>query len=58
MAKKKKGSNKIIWILLIVIAAILVFAVVGKQAGFIGGPTTLQVEMAEVSKKTIVEKVT
>lgn len=58
MANKKKGSNRIIWILLIAIAAILIFAVVGKQAGFIGGPTTLQVEMAEVGKKTIVEKVT
>lgn len=58
MAKKKKGSNRIIWILLIVIVAVLVFAVVGKQAGMIGGPRTISVELAQVSKKTIVEKVT
>ncbi|NVJ45774.1 MAG: efflux RND transporter periplasmic adaptor subunit [Cytophagia bacterium] len=58
MAKKKKGSNRIIWILLIAIAAILILAVVGKQAGLIGGASTIQVEMAQVGKKTIVEKVT
>ncbi len=58
MAKKKKGSNRIVWILLIVVAAVLIFAVVGKKAGFIGGAKTISVEVAQVSKKTIVEKVT
>lgn len=58
MAKKKKGSNRIVWILIIAIAAILIFAVVGKQAGLIGGAKTISVEMAQVGKKTIVEKVT
>ncbi len=58
MANKKKGSNRIIWILLIAIIAVLVLAVVGKQTGMIGGPRTISVEMAQVSKKTIVEKVT
>lgn len=58
MAKKKKGSNRIIWILLIAIAAVLIFAVVGKKAGIIGAPKTIDVEMAQVGKKTIVEKVT
>lgn len=58
MAKKKKGSNKLIYILLALVVLILVAAVVGKQAGFIGKPKTLQVQMADAKKATIVEKVT
>ncbi|MFY0592656.1 efflux RND transporter periplasmic adaptor subunit [Roseivirga sp.] len=58
MAKKKKGSNKIIWILLILVVLVVLFAVIGKQAGFIGGERTIKVEFAEASKNTIVEKVT
>ena len=58
MAKKKKGSNKLIYILLAVVALVLVAAVVGKQAGFIGKPKTLQVQMAEAKRSTIIEKVT
>ena len=37
---------------------ILVIAVVGKQAGFIGAPKTIKVELASAAKTTIVEKVT
>ncbi|WP_339606181.1 HlyD family efflux transporter periplasmic adaptor subunit [uncultured Roseivirga sp.] len=58
MAKKKKGSNKLIYILLVAVVLILVIAVVGKQAGFIGQPKTLKVQMASAKKATIVEKVT
>lgn len=58
MAKKKKGSNKLVWILLIAVVLILVIAVVGKQAGFIGAPKTIKVELASAAKTTIVEKVT
>ncbi len=58
MAKKKKGSNKLIYILLVAVVLILVVAVVGKQAGFIGQPKTLQVQMASAKKTTIIEKVT
>lgn len=58
MAKKKKGSNKLIYILLAVVALVLVAAVVGKQAGFIGKPKTLQVQMTEAKRTTIIEKVT
>ena len=36
----------------------MIFAIVGKQAGFIGGAKTLSVEMAKVSRNTIIEKVT
>ncbi len=58
MAKKKKGSNKLVWVLLIAVVLILVIAVVGKQAGFIGAPKTIKVELAAAAKTTIVEKVT
>jgi len=58
MAKKKKGSNKLVWILMISVVLILVLAVVGKQAGFIGAPSTTEVELAEAKRTTIVEKVT
>jgi HlyD family secretion protein len=58
MAKKKKGSNKLVWILLISVVLILVIAVVGKKAGFIGAPSTIEVELAEAKTTTIVEKVT
>ncbi|MFT6971964.1 MAG: HlyD family secretion protein [Roseivirga sp.] len=58
MAKKKKGSNKLIYILLILVVLVLIAAVVGKQAGFIGQPKTLQVQMVNAKKSTIIEKVT
>lgn len=58
MAKQKKRSNKLIWILLIAVVVILVAAIAAKQAGVIGGPKTLKVEMAEAKRTTIVEKVT
>ena len=58
MAKKKKGSNKIIWILLILVVLVIVFAVVGKQSGLIGGEKTIKVEFAEAGRNTIIEKVT
>lgn len=58
MTKKKKGSNKIVWILLVLVVLVLVFAIVGKQAGLIGGEKTIKVEFAEASRATIVEKVT
>jgi len=58
MTKKKKGSNKIVWILLVLVVLVLVFAIVGKQAGVIGGAKTIKVEFAEASRVTIVEKVT
>ena len=58
MAKQKKRSNKVIWILLIAVVVLLIAAIVAKKAGVIGGPTTLKVEMADAKKATIVEKVT
>lgn len=58
MAKKKKGSNRAIWIILLSAVLIIVVVVGAKSAGLIGKTKTLKVQMAEASKKTIVEKVT
>lgn len=58
MTKKKKGSNKIVWILLVLVVLVLVFAIVGKQTGVIGGEKTIKVEFAEAGRATIIEKVT
>lgn len=56
-AKKKKSNNRIIYILLAVVGLLLVFAVIGKQAGWVGKKKASVVEVSEVEKSTIVEKV-
>jgi len=58
MAKGKKKSNKVLWILVIGIVLILVVAIGAKQAGLIGQPKTLKVQIANAEKSTIIEKVT
>ncbi|WP_439481145.1 efflux RND transporter periplasmic adaptor subunit [Cyclobacterium plantarum] len=55
MAKKK--ANKLIFILLAVVAVLVVFTVVAKNAGWVGGEKPIAVEVGKVSKKAIVEKV-
>lgn len=55
MATKK--SNKLIYILLGLIGVIIVFAIIGKSAGWIGGAKETEVEFATVKKTSIVEKV-
>ncbi|MDW3191011.1 MAG: efflux RND transporter periplasmic adaptor subunit [Cytophagales bacterium] len=57
MAKKKKSSNRIIYILLGVVALLLVFAAVGKNQGWVGGEPSTKVEIAVAEKATIIEKV-
>jgi HlyD family secretion protein len=58
MAKAKKKSNKVLWILVIGIVLILVVAIGAKKAGLIGQPNTLKVQLANAERTTIVEKVT
>ncbi|WP_158856651.1 efflux RND transporter periplasmic adaptor subunit [Lunatibacter salilacus] len=55
MAKKK--SNKLLFILLGVIAVLIVGILVGKSQGWIGGPKETEVETAKVGYRNIVEKV-
>lgn len=58
MAKKSKGSNKVIWIVVVIIVVMIVGLLGAKSAGLIGQPKTLKVELADAAKNTIVEKVT
>lgn len=55
MAKKK--SNKLLYILISVAVLLVIVAIVGKKAGWIGKQKEIEVDLAKVDKKTIVEKV-
>ncbi|MEO1255278.1 MAG: biotin/lipoyl-binding protein, partial [Bacteroidota bacterium] len=57
MAKKKKSSNKILYILGGVVLVLILFAVIGKSAGIVGQKKKIQVEVGKAEKNTIVEKV-
>src|SRR4051812_25008646 len=54
MAKKKNSLLK--W-LLITVAVLIVFAIVGKKAGWIGGKNKIAVSTEKVMRRTIVETV-
>jgi len=56
MAKKKK-SNKWLYYLLGVVALLVIFIVVGKSAGWIGKAKQTEVELSDVKKVSITEKV-
>lgn len=56
MAKKQK-SNKLIYILLGSLAFVILFAIIGRKAGWIGGPKEISVEVSTAKKATIIEKV-
>ena len=53
----KKKSNKLLYILLGVIAVLIAGILIGKYQGWIGGPKELEVETAKVAYQNIVEKV-
>ena len=55
MAAKK--SNKLLYYLLGAVGVIIVFAIIGRSAGWIGGVKETEVEFATVKKTSIVEKV-
>ena len=55
MANKK--SNKLLYYLLGAVGVIIIFAVIGRSAGWIGGAKETEVEFAAVKKTSIVEKV-
>ena len=56
MAKKKK-SNKVLYILLGLVVLLVIFAVVGKSAGWIGKAKEIEVEIGEAKNETITETV-
>jgi len=55
MAKKK--SNKLLYILISTAVLLVIVAIVGKKAGWIGKQKEIEVDLAKVEKRTIVEKV-
>lgn len=57
MAKKKKKSNKVLYILLGTVVVLFIFVIVGKKVGIIGKKKQMEVEVAKASHQTIVEKV-
>ncbi|MDH5366419.1 MAG: efflux RND transporter periplasmic adaptor subunit [Cyclobacteriaceae bacterium] len=57
MAKRKKKSNKVLYILLGTVVILFIFVIVGKKAGFIGKKKQMEVEVAKAAYQTIVEKV-
>jgi len=56
MAKKKK-SNKILYILVGLVVVLVIFAIVGKSAGWIGKAKEIEVETAKAQTERIVETV-
>jgi HlyD family secretion protein len=58
MAKQtKKKSNKTLYIIIGVVAVLILFLIIGKSAGLIGKPKTLEVDASKAKKVSIVEKV-
>ena len=55
MASKK--SNKLLYYLVGAIVVLIVFAVIARKAGWVGGVKEIEVEVAKVSKTQIIEKV-
>ncbi len=55
MATKK--SNKLLYYLLGAVGVIIVFAVIARSAGWVGGEKEVEVELAKVKRAPIIEKV-
>lgn len=56
MAKKKK-SNKVLYILVGLVVVLVIFAIIGKSAGWIGKTKEIEVEVTEAKTERIVETV-
>jgi HlyD family secretion protein len=57
MAIRKKKSNKTLYFIIGGLLLVVIVAVVGKKAGWWGGNNGLEVEIAQVERRTIIEKV-
>tara|TARA_S200000501_G_scaffold137340_1_gene129831 strand:+ start:182 stop:1597 length:1416 start_codon:yes stop_codon:yes gene_type:complete len=54
---QKKSNNSLVLILSVLVGLLLLFAIIGKSLGWVGKKKMFEVDMAKVSIKTIVEKV-
>ncbi len=57
MAKQKKKSNKLLYIVIGAVAFLIILVFVGRSQGWIGKPKTIEVELAKAKKTSITEKV-
>lgn len=57
MAKQKKKSNKVLYIIIGAVAVLILVLVIGRSQGWIGKPKTIEVELAKAKKTSITEKV-
>ena len=57
MARKKKSSNKILYILVGVVVVLIIAGAIAKKQGIIGSDRSTKVELAAAEKTTVVEKV-
>lgn len=57
MAKQKQKSNKLIYGLIGFLVILIILAIIGKSAGWIGQPKEVEVELEKVKRVSIVEKV-
>ncbi len=55
--KRKKQSNKVLYSLIGLVVVLVIFAIVGKTAGWIGKAKEVEVELAEASINEIIESV-
>jgi len=57
MAKQKRKSNKLLYIIIGAVAFLILLLVIGRSQGWIGKPKTIEVELAKAKKTSITEKV-
>jgi HlyD family secretion protein len=57
MAKQKKKSNKLLYIIIGAAILLILVLVIGRSQGWIGKPKTIEVELAKAKKTSITEKV-
>lgn len=56
--KQKKKGNRLLWWVLGIVIGLLLFTVIGKKAGWVGGDTGTRVAVAKAARYSITESVT
>jgi HlyD family secretion protein len=54
----KKKSNRLLYILITAVVALIIFIIIGKKAGWIGDEGAVKVAVEKVARRNIIEKVT